>query len=124
MISNQYSDCDQQSTITLDRSTGFIKVTFDIGAFSSSTKCSSTVVPESMGYSSTRNGPEFSIKYNINSLMTAFAANSGIVPMDLLTHTNNWKFPNTLITFGNDVYKIVTKVYCYYIYYHLFIIII
>lgn len=100
MISNKDSDCDQNCDVTFDRPTGNILVSYDIGSFSSSTKCASTVSPESMGYSSSRNGPIFSIKYNIYSLVTAFSANNDIVPMNLLTG---------LLVYINVYYKLLIQ---------------
>ena len=96
--------CFATPTTTLDKSTGNLFIAYDyntyMGQSSKMTGCGFWVTgnettpipyeamailpPKSFGYDPRFDKDHFNIRYNVNSMMTAFAVNIGIEPYDIL----------------------------------------
>jgi hypothetical protein len=79
VLSNEQGKCDVAPTASYDRSVGVFTISYPIDKYLASPACMSIVDPYHFGY--TGFGPEFTIRIDMQSAVTAIGVNTGIVQL-------------------------------------------
>jgi hypothetical protein len=69
-VSNVYGDCNASAVSSFDPSSGLMSVQYNYLEFTSNPTCSSTVNPDTVGYTPWANPQLFTISFDIRTLIT------------------------------------------------------
>lgn len=79
VISNVVSDCNATSSSKYDVGSYYLSLTYSFSEFMSNPRCTSVMNPYTMGYDPVYDGDEFTLSYDVRSLVTALAINGKIL---------------------------------------------
>jgi hypothetical protein len=84
-ISNEAADCDSYSVSSYDLANAVNDGSYDYADFVMNPTCNSTVIPESLGYSSYLSGTSFTVTVDVRSLIDSTSINFGILQLSSLS---------------------------------------
>lgn len=105
-ISSVADDCDVYIDALFDRSTGVLRATLEAEDYLASPRCSSVLDPEHLGYDPFLTGPNIRVQFDMHSLITAHAINSGLADLQAFSRLADPQFLDFDVDFGDDEYHL------------------
>ena len=84
VISNVNADCNASAVSSFDASTYILSLEYSNDEFTSNPGCYQTINPQQLGYDPIFDGDEFTMSFDVRSLVTALAVNTGLIDLDML----------------------------------------
>lgn len=92
-ISNQQSDCNATSSSKYDVGSYVLSTVYSYAEFSTNPRCNLIVNPHTLGYDPLYDGDEFTLSYDVRSLVTALAINNQILGLAALRPVSDSLMP-------------------------------
>ena len=98
-------DCDVKSEVKFDAATSSFTMKYSFNDFNSSSSCSGAMNPTFLGYSPQMDGDDFTVRFDMRTIMAAYALNRGMASLDFYIQVLDSEFDNKVVTHQGDSYS-------------------
>jgi hypothetical protein len=102
-IANVHGHCNATSKAVFDANSGKLSLIYDYPEYMETPMCRDALDPDLVGYLATSDGNEFSVEFDIRSMITCVAVNLGIMGLDTLIRIPAF---DSWVNYSNVIYNV------------------